>query len=208
VVAQAGVDMRRLEQRGIALEIFGIVYNMLEGALSIGAGILAGSIALVGFGADSAVEVSASVVVLVHLLSRSGDRQPDWERRLAVFVGLTMFALAAYVAGQAIYDLWTRSEPEESFAGIGIAVASLIVMPLLSRWKHDIAHRINSRALEAESRETLVCTYLSAALLFGLGANAFLGWWWADPAAALVMVAFIVREGWEAVSRRELCCID
>jgi divalent metal cation (Fe/Co/Zn/Cd) transporter len=145
---------------------------------------------------------------LVHLLSRSGDRQPDWERRLAVFVGLTMFALAAYVAGQAIYDLWTRSEPEESFAGIGIAVASLIVMPLLSRWKHDIAHRINSRALEAESRETLVCTYLSAALLFGLGANAFLGWWWADPAAALVMVAFIVREGWEAVSRRELCCID
>jgi divalent metal cation (Fe/Co/Zn/Cd) transporter len=208
VVAQAGVDMRRLEQRGIALEIFGIVYNMLEGALSIGAGILAGSIALVGFGADSAIEVSASVVVLVHLLSRSGDRQPDWERRLAVFVGLTMFALAAYVAGQAIYDLWTRSEPEESFAGIGIAVASLIVMPLLSRWKHDIAHRINSRALEAESRETLVCTYLSAALLFGLGANAFLGWWWADPAAALVMVAFIVREGWEAVSRRELCCID
>jgi divalent metal cation (Fe/Co/Zn/Cd) transporter len=208
VVAQAGVDMRRLEQRGIALEIFGIVYNMLEGALSIGAGILAGSIALVGFGADSAVEVSASVVVLVHLLSRSGDRQPDWERRLAVFVGLTMFALAAYVAGQAIYDLWTRSEPEESFAGIGIAVASLIVMPLLSRWKHDIAHRINSRALEAESRETLVCTYLSAALLFGLGANAFLGWWWADPAAALVMVAFIVREGWEAVSRRELCCVD
>jgi divalent metal cation (Fe/Co/Zn/Cd) transporter len=208
VVAQAGVDMRRLEQRGIALEIFGIVYNMLEGALSIGAGILAGSIALVGFGADSAIEVSASVVVLVHLLSRSGDRQPDWERRLAVFVGLTMFALAAYVAGQAIYDLWTRSEPEESFAGIGIAVASLIVMPLLSRWKHDIAHRINSRALEAESRETLVCTYLSAALLFGLGANAFLGWWWADPAAALVMVAFIVREGWEAVRRRELCCID
>jgi divalent metal cation (Fe/Co/Zn/Cd) transporter len=208
VVAQAGVDMRRLEQRGIALEIFGIVYNMLEGALSIGAGILAGSIALVGFGADSAVEVSASVVVLVHLLSRSGDRQPDWERRLAVFVGLTMFALAAYVAGQAIYDLWTRSEPEESFAGIGIAVASLIVMPLLSRWKHDIAHRINSRALEAESRETLVCTYLSAALLFGLGANAFLGWWWADPAVALVMVAFIVREGWEAVSRRELCCVD
>jgi divalent metal cation (Fe/Co/Zn/Cd) transporter len=208
VVAQAGVDMRRLEQRGIALEIFGIVYNMLEGALSIGAGILAGSIALVGFGADSAVEVSASVVVLVHLLSRSGDRQPDWERRLAVFVGLTMFALAAYVAGQAIYDLWTRSEPEESYTGIGIAVASLIVMPLLSRWKHDIAHRINSRALEAESRETLVCTYLSAALLFGLGANAFLGWWWADPAAALVMVAFIVREGWEAVSRRELCCVD
>jgi divalent metal cation (Fe/Co/Zn/Cd) transporter len=208
VVAQAGLEVRRLEQRGVALEVLGIVYNMLEGALSIGAGILAGSIALVGFGADSAIEVSASVVVLVHLLSRSGDGQPEWEQRLAVFVGLTMFALAAYVAGQAIYDLWTRSEPEESFAGIGIAVASLIVMPLLSRWKHDIAHRINSRALEAESRETLVCTYLSAALLFGLGANAFLGWWWADPAAALVMVAFIVREGWEAVSRRELCCVD
>jgi divalent metal cation (Fe/Co/Zn/Cd) transporter len=208
VAADVNLEVRRFEQRGVALELVGVAYNLLEGALSIGAGVLAGSIALVGFGADSAIEVSASAVVLVHLLRRGATEESEWEHRLAVFVGLTMFALATYVGVQAGYDLWTRSEPEESYLGIGIAVTSLVVMPLLARWKHDVAHRINSRALEAESRETLVCTYLSAALLFGLGANAFLGWWWADPVAALFMVILIGREAWEAVSRRELCCID
>ncbi|HXH23402.1 MAG TPA: cation transporter [Dehalococcoidia bacterium] len=202
------VEVRRLERRGVVLEAFGIAYNLLEGALSIGAGVLAGSVALVGFGADSAIEVSASVVVLVHLLRRDGDRQAAWEGRLAVFVGFTMLALAAYVAGRAVYDLVTQSEPDESYLGIGIAAASVVAMPVLSRMKHDIAHKIGSRALEAESRETLVCSYLSAALLIGLAANAALGWWWADPVAALVMVGLITREGWEAVTRRELCCVD
>jgi len=204
----ATTEVRHLERRAVGLEAFGASYNVLEGLIAITAGALAGSIALVGFGADSAIEVSASAVVLVHLLRRDGGEESEWEHRLAVFVGITLLALAAYVAGQAVYDLATQSEPDESYLGIGIAIASLAIMPALARVKHDLAHRINSRALEAESRETLICSYLSAALLAGLAANALLGWWWADPAAALVMVGVIAKEGWEAFTRRELCCID
>lgn len=200
--------LRRLERRAVALEAFGVFYNLLEGLLAVAAGLVAGSIALVGFGGDSAVEVSASAVVLVHLVRRDGDQESAWEQRAAIFVGITLLALAAYVFGHAIYDLASASRPDESYLGIGVAIASLVLMPALAHLKHDIAHRVNSRALEAESRETLVCSYLSAALLIGLGANAFLGWWWADPAAAIIIVAVIAREGWEAFTRRELCCID
>ena len=116
--------------------------------------------------------------------------------------------LACYVGYEAINDLVGSHRPDASYLGIGIAVASLIVMPATAIAKHRLAHRINSRALEAESRETLVCSYLSAALLLGLGANALFDWWWADSIAALVIVVFLAREGWEAFTRRELCCID
>jgi divalent metal cation (Fe/Co/Zn/Cd) transporter len=174
-----------------------ISYNLLEGVISVIAGLIAGSVALVGFGLDSAIEVSASVAVLVHLWRNSEEEESPWERRVAVFVGLTLLALAAYVSVRAVYDLATESRPDESYLGIGIAMASVIVMPLVSRLQHSYALRINSLALEADSRETLVCSGLSAALLIGLGANALFGWWWADPVAALVMVLFIAREGWE-----------
>jgi divalent metal cation (Fe/Co/Zn/Cd) transporter len=123
-----------------------------------------------------------------------------------MFVGLTLLALAAYVGVRAVTDLVTASKPEASYLGIGIAMLSLAVMPFVSRTEHRLSHAIGSRSLEAESRETLMCTYLSAALLLGLGANALLGWWWADPIAALVIVGFLVKEGWEALTRRELCC--
>jgi divalent metal cation (Fe/Co/Zn/Cd) transporter len=185
-----------------------IVYNLLEGVISITAGIIAGSTALVGFGLDSTIEVSASIAVFAHLWRNRDTEAPDWERRVAVFVGLTLVALATYVGAQAVYNLVSASEPDESYLGIGIAVVSLSIMPFVSRYEHSLSHRINSRALEAESRETLLCSYLSATLLLGLGANALFGWWWADSLAALVMVAFIAREGWEAFTRRELCCID
>ncbi len=202
------VATRSLERRGIALVSFGLVYNLLEAVLALAAGVIAGSIALVGFGADSALEVSAGAVVLVHLLRRGEAEDSPWEQRLAVFVGVTLMALAAYVTVRAVSDLLTATKPDESYVGIAIAVASVLIMPLLARLKHDVAHQINSRALEAESRETLVCSYLSGALLLGLGANALLGWWWADPIAALVMVGFIAKEGWEAFTRKELCCLD
>lgn len=185
----------------------GLAYNSLEGVISVAAGILAGSAALVGFGLDSAIEVSAAVVVLIHLISRSEEESP-WEQRAAMFIGLTFMALAAYVGFEAARDLATASKPDASYLGIGLAVASLTLMPILSRAKHDLAHRINSRALEAESRETLVCSYLSGALLVGLAANAVLGWWWADPIAALIIVAVLTKEGWEAFTRKELCCLD
>jgi divalent metal cation (Fe/Co/Zn/Cd) transporter len=185
-----------------------ISYNLLEGLISVTAGIIAGSTALVGFGLDSAIEVSASVAVLAHLWRSREDEALDWERRVAVYVGLTLMALAVFVAARAVYDLTTGSEPDESYLGIGIAAASLVIMPLVSRYEHSLSHQINSPRLEAESRETLVCSYLSATLLLGLGAHALFGWWWADPVAALVMVVVIAREGYEAFTRRELCCLD
>lgn len=203
--ATSDVANRRTARLLVALTL---LYNSIEGVVAIVAGILAGSIALVGFGLDSAIEVSASAVVLIHLLRRNEYEDSDWEQRAAVFVGLTFLALAAYVGFEAVSNLIQRSKPDASYFGIAIACLSLAFMPLLARIKHDKAHQIGSRALEAESRETLVCSYLSAALLVGLGSNALMGWWWADPVAALVIVAFLAKEAWEAITRRELCCID
>jgi divalent metal cation (Fe/Co/Zn/Cd) transporter len=204
----AAVPRPRLVRRAILLEVGVILYNLLEGAVSIVAGVIAGSVALVGFGLDSAIEVSASIAVLAHLWVNRDEEALDWERRVAMYVGVTLLALAAYVGVRAVYNLLTVTEPDESYLGIGIAALSLLIMPLVSRTEHRLSHELGSRSLEAESRETLMCTYLSAALLLGLGANALLGWWWADPVAALVIVAFLLREGWEALTRRELCCVD
>ncbi len=189
----------------MVLEALVILYNLFEGGISIVAGVLAGSVALVGFGLDSAIEVSASIAVMAHLWLNREDESLEWERRVAMYVGVTLLLLAAYVGVQAVYDLVTASEPSESYLGIGIAALSLIVMPFVSRIEHSLSHEIGSRSLEAESRETLMCTYLSAALLVGLGAHILFGWWWADPIAALVIVGFLVKEGWEALTRRELC---
>jgi cation diffusion facilitator family transporter len=205
IAATSNVGARRTARYLVALTL---LYNSVEGVVAIVAGILAGSIALVGFGLDSAIEVSASAVVLIHLLRRNEEEDSYWEQRVAVFVGLTFLALAAYVGFESVSDLIRRSKPDPSYFGIIIAGLSLALMPLLARLKHDKAHEIGSRALEAESRETLVCSYLSAALLVGLGANALFGWWWADPVAALVIVAFLAKESWEAITRRELCCVD
>jgi divalent metal cation (Fe/Co/Zn/Cd) transporter len=201
-------NRQRLVRRAMLLESGIITYNLLEGAIAVIAGLIAGSVALVGFGLDSAIEVSASVAVLVHLWQNSQEEGSPWERRVAVFVGFTLMALAAYVTAQAVYDLATESRPEESPVGIALAAASLVVMPTVSRMQHSLAQRINSLALEADSRETLVCSGLSATLLLGLGANALFGWWWADPVAALVMVVFIAREGWTVFRTRELICFD
>jgi divalent metal cation (Fe/Co/Zn/Cd) transporter len=198
----------RLVRRALLLEGGVVGYNVIEGILAVTAGALAGSVALIGFGLDSGIEVSASIAVMAHLWRNRDEEALHWERRVAVYVGVTLMALAAYVGVQAVYDLAAASEPDASYLGIGIAIASLAIMPLVSRYEHSLSHRINSRALEAESRETLMCSYLSVALLVGLGANALFGWWWADPVAALVMVAVIAREGWETFTRRELCCID
>jgi len=208
MAAHAMPTRRLLVRRAMLLEGAIIAYNLAEGITSVVAGIIAGSVVLLGFGLDSAIEVSAALVVLFHL-SRSGEEeQPQWERGVAAFVGLTLILVAFYVLGRCLYDLATVSKPTESYLGIGITLASLIVMPVVSRLQHNFAVRINSIALEADSRETLVCTYLSAAALLGLAANAVLGWWWADPVAGLVLVFFIAREGWEIFQHRELICVD
>ena len=182
---------------GRRLEYFTLGWNVIEAAVAIGAGVAAGSIALVGFGADSVIESLSGAVLLWRLQSHEADEQR--ERRALKLVGWSFLALAAYVAFEAGRDLFRQEPPETSLVGIGLAVASLIIMPVLARAKRRVAARLESRALAADSRQTDLCAWLSAILLGGLGLNALCGWWWADPTAALVMVPIIVREGVQAL---------
>jgi cation diffusion facilitator family transporter len=189
-----------MRQKALSLEYFTVGWNVLEGVIAITAGILAGSIALVGFGLDSYIEV-ASGAVLIWRLRKHEDKEEEEkaEKRAILLVGITFLALALYVSYESIKKLIVQEPPAESLIGILLAIVSLIVMPLLAWQKRKVAAQIQSRALAADALETLVCSYLSLTLLVGLGLNAWLGWWWADPLAALVMVFFLVREGWEAI---------
>lgn len=176
---------------------------MLEAAVAVGAGVYAGSIALVGFGVDSLIESLSGGILLWRLrLHEADERREQLALRL---VGVSFLVLAAYVAVEAVKSLYLRELPEASIVGIALAALSLIVMPLLARAKRKVAARLQSRALHADSRQTDLCAYLSAILLGGLGLNALVGWWWADPVAALIMVPIIAREGVEAL-RGEDCC--
>jgi divalent metal cation (Fe/Co/Zn/Cd) transporter len=180
-----------------------MAYNVIEAGLALASGVAARSIALVGFGLDSLIELTAASVLLWRLRveARGADAETveRTERRVTRIVGLTFVLLALYVTLQAVWLLWAREQPQESRLGIALAVASLIVMPLVSLGKLRAAREIGSRALRAEAKETLACSYLSFTLLLGLGLNAALGWWWADPAAALLMVPWLVREGVEGL---------
>jgi len=191
-----------LRRRAIRLEYFTISWNLLEALIAIGAGIVAGSIALVGFGLDSIIETISGVVLLWRLRQR-GEFESRADSRALRIVGLTFFALAAYVGYESVRDLWFRQRPEESVVGIILAAVSLVVMPLLGRAKRRVAREIGSRALAADAMETYLCSLLSATLLAGLLLNGTLGWWWADPVAALVMVAVMVHEGVEAFRPEE-----
>ena len=195
-------NILRLEniKRGRRLEYYTIGWNSLEAVISIGAGLLAGSIALVGFGIDSVIEVSSGAIILWRLVSRQHR-----ERLALKLVGGGFLALAVYIAADAVKSLWFHEVPEASYVGIAIAAVAMITMPLLARAKRKVAADLHSRAMEADSRQTDICAYLSAILLADLGLNAVFGWWWADPAAALIMIPIIVREGVGAF-RGETCC--
>ncbi len=192
-----------LVARGRRLEYVTLGWNSLEALLSLAAGLLAGSIALVGFGVDSVIEVSSGAVLLWRL--GAGAEAERREQIALRFVGICFLLLAAYVAWDAITSLVHREAPHESYVGIGVAAASLIAMPLLARAKRRVARGLNSGAMQADSRQTDICAYLSAILLGGLLLNALFGWWWADPIAALVMVPLIAKEGIEGV-RGKTCC--
>ena len=196
-----GVNVRR----GRWLEYLTIGWNSLEAIIAIGAGLVAGSIALVGFGLDSIIEVSSGAALLWRLHMDAPEKRERSERIALKLVGISFLLLAAYVTFDAAQSLITRETPEASYIGIGLAALSLVVMPLLARAKRKVAASINSRALQADSRQTDICAYLSAILLGGLLLNALFGWWWADPVAALVMTPIIVKEGIEAL-RGETCC--
>lgn len=188
-----------LAQRAIRLEYLTVGWNIVEAAVALAAGAAAGSIALEGFGLDSIVETVSGLALLWRFKQR-GLAESEAERRAARLVGLTFFALAAYVGYMAVSDLWFRRQPHFSLPGMILAAASLAVMPLLGFAKRRLAKRLRSKALRADSQETLLCACLSASLLAGLGLNGWLGWWWADPGAGLVMVLWMVREGLETFS--------
>jgi divalent metal cation (Fe/Co/Zn/Cd) transporter len=189
-----------LERRGRLLGFFTIGWNSLEAIVALGAGILAGSIALVGFGVDSVIESLSGAVIVWRLFA--GDHREQLALRL---VGVSLLLLAAYVGFDAIKSLALSEAPEQSPVGMALALASLIVMPLLAREKRTVAAKLGSRAMHADSRQTDICFYLSVILFVGLGSNAVAGWWWADPAAALAMIPIIVKEGTDAL-RGKTCC--
>jgi divalent metal cation (Fe/Co/Zn/Cd) transporter len=192
-------------RRGQWLTWTTIAYNSLEALLSIAAGLLAGSVALVGFGFDSVIELSSSLAGLWRLQADASPARARVERQALRFIGICFLALAAYVLIDASRTLLAGDRPNESILGIGVAAGSLVVMPVLARAKRRVATRLTSSALTAEARQTEICTYLSAILLGGLLLNALFRWWWADPVAALAMVPLIGYEGFEAVRGRTVC---
>jgi divalent metal cation (Fe/Co/Zn/Cd) transporter len=193
-------------QRGRRLEYFTIGWNAIEGGVAVAAGAIAGSIALVGFGLDSFIEVTSGLTLLWRMsVDADVHRRELNEKRALRSVGACFLLLAAYVAYESTSDLWSRKAPEHSVPGIFLACVSLIVMPLLSRAKRKVGHALGSAAMHADAKQTEFCTYLSAILLFGLLLNAIFGLWWADPVAGLVMVPIIAKEGVEGL-RAKTCC--
>jgi divalent metal cation (Fe/Co/Zn/Cd) transporter len=197
------VDSKRapLVRRAKRLAWLGIGWHAIEATVAVAAGIAAGSIALVGFGADSLIESAAGFVLLWRFASSSAEA----ERRAQRWIGVTFYVLAAYVSVEALRTLVAANHPDVSWVGIGLSVVTLITMPALATAKARVGERLHSSATKSEGRQNMLCAYLSAALLVGLGANAVAGWWWADPAVALLIAVVAVREGREAW-RGEACC--
>jgi divalent metal cation (Fe/Co/Zn/Cd) transporter len=208
LIQMGGANRIALVKRGRHLEYFTIIYNSLEGVIAIVAGIFAGSIALVGFGIDSVIEVTSGAVLLWRLHADVNEEKRERIEAITLrIVGICFIALALYLIYDSATTLIRHTPPQRSFPGIVLAAVSVIVMPFLTREKRKVASGINSRAMAADARQTEFCTYLSAILLGGLLLNALLGWWWADPVAALIMVPIIAKEGIEAL-RGETCCDD
>lgn len=203
-------DVRAIRQelvrRGLLLNYATIAYNAVEAIVSIIAGALAGSIALVGFGIDSVIELTASGAAQWRLRSDADPTRRERAERVTMrIVGLSFLALAGYIAFESTRSLWLREEPDRTTAGITITALSLIVMPLLARAKRRIALALGSGTLAGEATQTSLCAYLSAIVLGGLLLNALLGWWWADAVAALGMVPIIAREGIEGLRGESDC---
>jgi divalent metal cation (Fe/Co/Zn/Cd) transporter len=194
----------RIERQARLLAWGGIGYHFAEFAVALVAGIAAGSIALIGFGADSLIEALAGFVVL-WLFTGARIGSPSAERHAQQLIAASFFVLAAYVGVESIRSLVGGQEPDTSWLGIGLAAFTAPTMPLLAHVKRRVGQKLQSAATVKEASQTQLCAYLSVALLVGLLANALFGWWWADPAAALVIAAVAVREGRDSW-RGEACC--
>ena len=200
--AIADEERARLGRRARLLAATSVSYNLVEAVIAITAGVVAGSIALLGFGLDSVIEVSSGTVILWqfrHALPQSRERQAQ---RL---ISLSFLALAAYVTVESVRALVARDEPDTSLVGIVLALASLAVMPLLSRAQRRTGRALHSSAVVADATQTALCAWISLAVLVALVLNATLGWWWADPLAGLVIAAIAAREG-RQTWRGDGCC--
>lgn len=195
-------ERARLGRRAQLLAATSVAYNGVEAVIAIAAGVVAGSVALVGFGLDSVVEVSSGLIILWQFRHRMPESREQQALRL---MAVSFFALAAYVAFESVRALLGDHEPDTSRVGIALAAASLVIMPFLSWAQRRTGRALGSNAVVADSTQTLLCTYLSAVLLVGLLLNATLGWSWADPLAGLVIAAVATREGL-AAWRGEGCC--
>ena len=187
-----------LVRRGLKLNYLTLGYNTVEAIVSVAAGLVAGSVALLGFGVDSGIEVTASLAAQWRLRSDIDPVRREWVEGVTHrVIGGSFLVLAAYVAVDSVRTLWAREAPEASRVGLVVLVLSVVVMPVLARAKRRVARALQSRALEADAAQTSLCAYLSVIALAGVGLNAALGWWWADPLAALAMVPIVAREGME-----------
>jgi len=201
-------DANPLRKRALALSYVTVCYNVIEGVVSVLAGRLAGSIALIGFGLDSFMESLSGGVMIWRFTHGEGISPEDElrrERKAIKFIGYTFFVFGAYVLYESLKKLLAAEPPEPSVFGIVIAMVSLVAMPVLFYAKYRTGKRMQSRSLVADSKQTLACMFLSLALLVGLGLNYLWGLWWADPAVGLVVVAYLFREGREALRGQKLC---
>jgi divalent metal cation (Fe/Co/Zn/Cd) transporter len=198
-----------LVKRGLALNYLTIGYNVLEAIVALGAGFVAGSVALVGFGLDSVIEVTASGAAQWRLRADlDAARRERVERTTLRIIGWSFLALAAYVVYDSANALLRREPPERSVVGLVLLALSAVVMPVLARAKRRVARAMTSRALEADAMQTSLCAYLSVIALAGVALNAALGWWWADPVAAFAMTPIIAREGLDGLRGESQCADD
>ncbi len=205
-VTRQSADRANLVKRGLLLNYVTIGYNSIEAVTAIAAGVLSGSVALIGFGLDSVIEVSASGAAQWRLRSDVDATRRERAERISLrIIGATFLALAAYVAYDSIDALIHQEEPGRTVFGVVILVLSVLIMPVLARQKRSVANQLNSGTLRAEATQTSLCAYLSAIALAGVGLNALFGFWWADPVAALLMVPIIAREGFEGVRGVDHC---
>ena len=198
-------DRGALVHRARLLAGIGVAWHVLEAAVAILAGLAASSVALVGFGADSLVESAAGIVVLWRFAARRATSEHA-ERRAQRLIGVSFYAIAIYVAVEAVRSLVGGDEPSVSWVGIGLAAVTAVTMPPLAIAKGRVGAALASSATASEGRQNMLCAYLSVGLLVGLGANAAFGWWWADPVVALVIAAVAVREGRQAWRGEDSCC--
>lgn len=197
----------KLHRRGLRLEWFTVAWNVAEAFVAIGAGIIASSVALVGFGVDSGIEVISAVALLWRLhqagARASAEERGTAENRALYLVAATFFLVAAYITYEAVGALFAGEGPESSTVGLVLSILSLLIMPALAYGKQRTGQELVSRALQADAAETWVCSYLSLALLAGVGLNAAFGWWWTDSVGALAMLPVILWQGWETLGEAQ-----